>query len=168
MTKTVSPATGVDRSLDPDVDEHVDELWNDLRPIIAGERSAFAERCHHIGLSMLHLHLMTLLDTKDAMPMGRIAELIGVALPNATGLVSRMQERDLVERLRSETDRRVVLVRLTPAGRAILRKLELVRRRRLALALAQLTTAQRDALLHAIHTLRAAFETVGAKETTAV
>jgi DNA-binding MarR family transcriptional regulator len=109
---------------------------------------------------------MSLLEAKGPIPMGRIAELIGVALPNATGLVSRMQERDLVERLRSETDRRVVLVRLTPAGRAILRKLELVRRRRLALALAQLTTAQRDALLHAIHTLRAAFETVGAKETT--
>jgi DNA-binding MarR family transcriptional regulator len=159
VTKTVSPATGVDRTLDPDVDE----LWSDLRPIIAGERSAFAERCHHIGLSMLHLHLMTLLDTKGAMQMGRIAELMGVALPNATGLVSRMQERDLVERLRSETDRRVVLVRLTPAGRTILRKLELVRRRRLALALAQLTIPQRESLLQSIHALHAAFETVGAR-----
>jgi DNA-binding MarR family transcriptional regulator len=97
--------------------------------------------------------------------MSRIAELLGVALPNATGLVSRMQERGVVDRLRDQDDRRVVVVGLTPSGRETLRDLELVRRRRLALALAHLTTAQRDALLRAIHTLRAAFETVGSKET---
>lgn len=143
----------------------VDALWSALRPIIAGERYALTERCHQLGVSMLHLHLMSLLEAKGPMPMTRIADLLGVGLPNATGLVSRMQERELVDRLRDENDRRLVLVRLTPTGQSTLRDLELVRRRRLSLALAQLTTAQRGALLQSIHTLRAAFETAGAKET---
>ncbi|HEX5396749.1 MAG TPA: MarR family transcriptional regulator [Candidatus Limnocylindria bacterium] len=163
MPSTIS----TDTSTGDELSAHVDELWSQLRPIIAGERYALTERCHQLGLSMLHLHLMSLLEAKGPIPMSRIAELLGVALPNATGLVSRMQERDVVDRLRDENDRRVVLVRLTTAGRATLRDLEDVRRRRLALALAQLTTPQRNALLRSIHTLRAAFETAGAKETTA-
>ena len=161
VQRTVSAPTDAVSRLDRDVDE----LWSQLRPVIAGERFALTKRCHEIGLSMLHLHLLSLLEAKGPIPMSRIAELLGVALPNATALVSRMQERGVVDRLRDENDRRVVLVRLTPAGRATLRDLELVRRRRLARALAEMTTAQRAALLQSIDTLRAAFETAGAKET---
>jgi DNA-binding MarR family transcriptional regulator len=165
VTRTVSAATGNLDVADAALERDVDELWSQLRPVIAGERFALTERCHQLGLSMLHLHLMSLLEAKGPIPMSRIAELLGVGLPNATGLVSRMQERGVVDRLRDQDDRRVVVVGLTPSGRETLRDLELVRRRRLGLALAHLTTAQRHTLLRAIHTLRAAFETVGSKET---
>ncbi len=144
------------------LDSQVDALWSELHPIIAGERSAFAQRCHELSVSMPHLHVMALLDTGGPMTMGNIAEMLGAALPNVTGLVSRMQERGVVERLRDETDRRVVLVRLTPAGREKLRDLEVIRRRRLALALARMSSAHRARLLESIHHLRVAFEQASA------
>ena len=46
--------------------------------------------------------------------MSRLAELLDVSLSNATGIVDRMEERGLVERVRVPDDRRVVLVRIGP------------------------------------------------------
>lgn len=154
MSRTVSVAQEADAA---PIEQQVDALWADLHPIIAGERSAFAQRCHELALSMAHLHLLTLLDTHGAMSMGSVAKMLGAALPNVTGLVSRMQERGIVERVHEQEDRRVVLVRLTRTGKAQLRKLELIRRRRLALALGEMTPAQRVTLLQSIHDLRVAF-----------
>lgn len=165
MTRTISPAIHGE-TVDDRLDAQVDALWTELQPIIAGERSVFAQRCHELGLSMSHLHLMSLLDTRGAMTMGTIAETLGAALPNVTGLVSRMQQRGVVERLRDEGDRRVVLVRLTRAGMAQLRKLELIRRRRLTVALSDMTQEQREALLQSIHHLRLAVQRVDATKET--
>ena len=162
MTRTVSGSSGSPEPATRPIRSQADELWGALRPMIAGERLRLVQRAHELGLSMAHLHVMGLLDAKGALPMSRIAELLGVGLPNATGLVSRMQERGVVERHRDQTDRRVVLVRLTAAGRATLRGFEIARRTRLSHALAQLTADQRDQLMRAIHTLRAAFERIDA------
>lgn len=54
-----------------------------------------------------------------------IAERLQVRHHSAVELVDRLVARRLVERERGETDRRQVLVRLTPRGEAILRDLSL-------------------------------------------
>ncbi|MBX6341903.1 MAG: MarR family transcriptional regulator [Thermomicrobiaceae bacterium] len=65
------------------------------------------------------------------MPEGRaatiqdVADRLQVRHHSAVGLIDRLAERGLVERSRSEVDRRQVLVRLTPAGEEILRELSL-------------------------------------------
>jgi DNA-binding MarR family transcriptional regulator len=134
-----------------------DEVMDELVPLIAGERSAFAGRCHERSISMAHLHLMTLLDAHGPMPMGRVAEMLGTGLPTATGLVNRMEDRGLVERLRDADDRRIVLVQLSGGGRSELSALQATRRRRMAAALEKLTQQQRNDLLDAIRNLRRAF-----------
>jgi len=130
---------------------------DELVPLIAGERSAFAGRCHERSISMAHLHLMTLLDAHGPLAMGRVAEMLGTGLPTATGLVTRMEDRGLVERLRDADDRRVVLVQLSSGGRQELSVLQATRRRRMAAALEQLSPDQRVLLLDAIRNLRHAF-----------
>jgi DNA-binding MarR family transcriptional regulator len=144
----------------PQTDAMAEELMEQLGPLIAGERSLFAQRCHERSISMGHLHLITLLEEHGPMPMGRIAELLGSALPNVTGMADRMVERGLVERTRDATDRRVVMLSLTPQGVAQLRQLTELRRQRLGAALTQLTVEQRTTLLQSIKNLRAAFERV--------
>jgi len=91
------------------------------------------------------------------MPMGRVAEMLGTGLPTATGLVNRMEDRGLVERLRDADDRRVVLVQLSDGGRSELSALQATRRRRMAAALEKLSQQQRHDLLDAIRNLRRAF-----------
>jgi DNA-binding MarR family transcriptional regulator len=136
------------------------ELMDRLAPIISGERAAFARRCHERSISMTHLLLMTLLDTHGPLPMSRVAELLGCGLPTATGLVQRMEERRLVERLHDTVDRRVVTLRLTGEGAAEMRELNLTRRQRMASALGHLSEVERERLLASIHGLSAAFERV--------
>ena len=136
------------------------ELMEELGPIIAGERADFAHRCHERSISMTHLHLMTLLETHGPLPMSRVAELLGCGLPTATGIVSRMEERGLVERQHEAEDRRVVTLRLAAAGVAEMKQLQLGRRQRVATAVAHLSDEEREQLLASVRALRAAFNRV--------
>ena len=133
------------------------DLLEELGPIIAGERAAFAHRCHERSISMTHLLLMTLLETHGSLPMSRVAELLGCGLPAATGIVSRMEERGLVERQHESEDRRVVTLRLSDEGAAEVRELQLSRRERMATALTHLSEPEREQLLASVRSLRAAF-----------
>lgn len=149
-----------------EADSQLAALMRELRPIITSERCAFAQRCRDLSLSTAHVYLMTLLESHGPLAMSQLAELLQMALPNATGLVDRVHERGIVDRVRDTADRRVVLVRLTRFGTALLRKLELIRRRRLALALQFMTPGHRDQLIQSIHHLRVAYERAGATKET--
>lgn len=143
------------------------DLLDELAPIIAGERAAFARRCHTRSISMTHLLLMTLLETHGSLPMSRVAELLGCGLPAATGIVSRMEERGLVVRLHDSEDRRVVTIRLSAEGAAEIRQLQESRRERMATALTHLTDPERDQLLASVRSLRAAFNRANSQGDTA-
>jgi len=135
-----------------------DALMKELSSIISGERAAVAHGCHKRDISMPHLYVMTLLDKQGPIPMSHLADLLGSSLPTVTGLVSRMEERRLVQRTHDVTDRRVVLVALSAHGVTQLQQLSAIRRRRLSAALSQLDPAQQRHLLESITTLRAAFD----------
>jgi len=139
------------------------DLLDELAPIIAGERAAFAHRCHDRSISMTHLLLMTLLDTHGPLPMSRVAELLGCGLPTATGIVSRMQEHGLVDRQHDSDDRRVVTLRLSNEGAAEIRDLQISRRERMAAALTHLSDLEREQLLASVRALRAAFTRVNSQ-----
>ena len=57
-----------------------------------------------------------LLYQKEEVNMTEIAEYIHVPLNTATGLVGRLEKRELIERSRSEEDKRVVLIRFSNKG----------------------------------------------------
>ncbi len=80
------------------------------------------------GLSLIHVNVLAALDDVGPIPMGRLADVLDVSVASATGIVDRMEKRGLVERMRSEEDRRVVLVRATDAGLGVFD--EMARRRR--------------------------------------
>ena len=55
--------------------------------------------------------------------IGEVAEALLIRHHTATELVDRTQQLGLVERVRSTSDARRVLLRLTPQGRGVLRRL---------------------------------------------
>jgi DNA-binding MarR family transcriptional regulator len=79
------------------------------------------------GVSMAHLHVMWLLKRHGDLSMGRLAEMLDVSLSNASGLIDRMVERGLVERVRVPDDRRLVLVALSDHGRQMLAHADVLR-----------------------------------------
>ena len=137
-----------------------EEVMAELGPLVAGERAAFAARCHGRGISMAHVFLMSMIDKHGALPMTRVAEFLGSGLPTATGLVSRMEERGLVRRDHDTRDRRVVLVSLTDAGAGEVRELHEARQRRMSAAIAQLSASEQAGLLASIRSLRSALERI--------
>lgn len=132
----------------------------EIGPLVAGERAAFASRCHERSISMAHIFLMSMIDKQGPMPMTRVAELFGSGLPTATGIISRMAERGLVRRDHDVHDRRVVLVSLTEAGAAEVRELHEARHWRMNKAVTQLSEAEQARLLSSIRSLRSALERI--------
>jgi DNA-binding MarR family transcriptional regulator len=110
--------------------------------MIAGFRCAGTGRLVKAGVSMTHMHVMWLLQHHGDLPMSRMAELLDVSLSNATGIIDRMAERGLVERVRVPDDRRVVLVRIAPSGLQSLDEMEAVKQDRLQAILGRLDAAQ--------------------------
>lgn len=127
-----------------------------VHDMIAGFRCAGTGRLVRSGVSMTHLHVMWLLEHHGAMPMNRLAELLDVSFSNATGIVDRMAERGLVERVRVPDDRRLVLVRLTPKGIESLEETEALKQNRLRSILAHLDDEQVARLAASIDDLRGA------------
>jgi DNA-binding MarR family transcriptional regulator len=62
--------------------------------------------------------LMTLLRLHQT-SMNQLARTLGLSRANASGLVDRLVNKGLIARVRSETDRRVVLVQLTTEGQRV-------------------------------------------------
>jgi DNA-binding MarR family transcriptional regulator len=113
------------------------------------------------SISMIHLHVLLLLDTDGPLSMSRLAENVDVSLPSATGIVSRMEERGLLRRIHGEDDRRLVMVQLTDGGRAALEKADYFRRQHITRAVGTLSESQLTNLLRAVRDLRAGFERAG-------
>lgn len=61
---------------------------------------------------------------RDALPCGEIGGRLVARVPDVTRLIDRLVQADLVDRIRGEVDRRVVLARITTQGLALLRKLD--------------------------------------------
>jgi MarR family transcriptional regulator, 2-MHQ and catechol-resistance regulon repressor len=119
-------------------------------------RCAGSQRLVELGISMTHFHVLTLLRHHEAMPMGRLAEILDASMSNVTGIIDRMEERGLVERTRVPDDRRVVLVSLTATGIDLVDQAELVRSDILAAAMTRLDAGQLDRMESALSDLRAA------------
>ncbi len=72
----------------------------------------------HFGVTLPRFDLMAQLEkAPDGMTLGELSRRMMVSNGNVTGLVERLLESGLVERRPHATDRRAVVVALTPSGR---------------------------------------------------
>ena len=108
------------------------------------------------SLSLIHLHVLTVLEAEGPMPMSRLADTLDVSLASATGIVTRMEERGLVERRHDQDDRRVVIVAPTDAGAAVFKDMMAARREHLTGVLARLSDAELESFLVGLRAVRAA------------
>jgi MarR family 2-MHQ and catechol resistance regulon transcriptional repressor len=133
-----------------------EELLDEITAWGPRDRSRMLGAWHQSGLSLAHLHLVTMLEMQGPLPMGRVAELLDVSLASATGIVDRMEERDLVERRGCPSDRRVVEVHLAEGGRRIIASVKSRRRRHLQAIFDRMDDDDLQALLTGLRAMRAA------------
>ena len=119
-------------------------------------------RCSSMGrlvqghVSLSQMHVLWLLQHHGETSMSHLAELMDVSLSNATGLIDRMEEHGLIERVRVPDDRRVVLVRPASAGLRALSETETTRRERMRSVVGRLSDSERPIVLAALRSLRRA------------
>ena len=134
----------------PDRDPVIEGIIDAFEPVLAAQRRVIARVWQDRSISKLNLHLLMLLDAHGPQPMTRLAALANVALPNLTGIVGRMEELGLVVRESDSRDRRLVVVRQTPHGQALLQEIESVRREELRRILHTLSPDERVECLDAM------------------
>jgi 4'-phosphopantetheinyl transferase len=132
-------------------DELIEELVSTPREKMNAYRA-----WHRGALSLVHLNVLSVLEAEGPISMGRLAEALDVSVASATGIVSRMTTRGVVERRHDSVDRRVVLVHLTEAGANVNQSLEAHHRERLGELLKQLSAEEMAGFLLGLRAMHAA------------
>ena len=97
--------------------------------------------------------ILFFLSIKGPQKMSDIARQISVTMSGATGIVDRLVRAGLVRRENDPSDRRGILIELTPAGHQLIQEIKKLHEQRLEEVLESLAPDQR-------HELIAAFERI--------
>jgi DNA-binding MarR family transcriptional regulator len=117
------------------------------------------------ALNPAYFRLLALLSV-EACTLGELAERQMVSKPTMSNTISTLEERGWVLRKRGSRDRRMVLVSITPAGKAVLEGVQDQMVRRVAEILEPLTEEERSILLSGLHLLRQVFESASINQQT--
>ena len=139
------------------------ELLDELAAVQPAKFMRHLRKGSGAALSLVHLQVLFTLDTGGPLPMSHLAEAMDVSQASATGIVDRMELRGLVERLRDDSDRRVVRVALAAGGRQTLGVMASERREHLAQIIDQLTDRELDGFVAGLRGMRRGREAVHGK-----
>ncbi|HET9084613.1 MAG TPA: MarR family transcriptional regulator [Candidatus Limnocylindrales bacterium] len=108
------------------------------------------------SLSLVHLHVLTVLQVNGPLPMSKLADELDVSVASLTGIIDRMEARGLVERHREPDDRRVIVVHRTDAGDAVFGEMAAERRKHLEGLFDRMTDEELESFLVGLRALRRA------------
>ncbi len=111
-----------------------------------------------LDLTMAQVKVLFLLHHEGPLRTGHIAARLDVKLPTVTSTVDGLVKRGLVQREDDPHDRRIVIVRLTPEGSALMERLQQGRQARLVALLAQMQPHEVAALEEGLRALIRAAE----------
>jgi DNA-binding MarR family transcriptional regulator len=112
MASTVAPPRGKARAMEA--------LAQSFKGATAAMRRLRGRDTHRPGaLSHAQYQVLFELLRRGELPAGGLAAVADVSPASMTQMLDRLGDAGLVERVRSETDRRIVGARLTDAGRAV-------------------------------------------------
>jgi DNA-binding MarR family transcriptional regulator len=141
-------------------DAMVEAILDELTAWNPRERMGMFRKWLQGSLSIVHLHVLTILEAAGSMPMGKLADALDVSVASATGIVDRMEQRGLVERRHHPDDRRIVLVHPTEAGLRVFSDIDELRRQNLGAILARLTEEELQSTLIGLRAMSAARATI--------
>ena len=79
---------------------------------------------HDFGLTYEAIYLLQYLRRQSPAPMSTLAGEMAMPISTVTRLVDRLQQRDLVARVKDDRDKRIIRVLLRPAGQRIVKAVE--------------------------------------------
>ncbi|MFL5844672.1 MAG: MarR family winged helix-turn-helix transcriptional regulator [Solirubrobacteraceae bacterium] len=92
------------------------EAWQLMHRLFMSQRRRFLQIAAEEKLSPPQMGALLQLEPDRPVPMGDLADTLGCDSSNVTGIVDRLEARDLVERRPAEHDRRVKMLAVTAEG----------------------------------------------------
>jgi DNA-binding MarR family transcriptional regulator len=128
----------------------------DLRPVVLRLARGLRKETEQLGITARQATLLWLIRRNAGLSLAELAAEEDISPPALSGHVDRLEAAWLVERVRSDADRRRVGLRLTDEGSQLLRRVRARRTTWLAERMRSLTPAELEAIeaaLPALHRL---------------
>ncbi len=103
------------------------------------------------GLTTPQVMVLKAIRDSGEVTTGRISSAVSLSQATVTTILDRLEDRGLIERYRSDLDRRVVHSRLTSAGRTALRTMPPLLHERFRRSFASLSRTKQQSILSALH-----------------
>ena len=116
-------------------------------------RQLLWQRASDLDLTYAQSQVLFRLAEHPGSHMGEVAKAFGVTLPAVTHIVDRLEEKGLVTRGDHPADRRVYVLDLTRAGKALVEELEAIRLRGMERVLARMAADDRRRVLTGLEAL---------------
>lgn len=111
-----------------------------------------------LNLTFPQTLVLTLLESDGPMPISALAKATGSANSTTSGVVDRLERMQLLRRVRSEEDRRVIYVEVTDQYRALRQQSTAGALERFSQSVSSLSQTEIDEVIHAFELLRTALE----------
>ncbi len=92
------------------------EIIHSIRRIVQAGEHYSKELEKSIGVSTPQLACLYVLRQQGPLPLSQIAKQIMVNSSTVTGIIDRLEKKDLVTRIRDPRDRRMITIQLTRSG----------------------------------------------------
>jgi DNA-binding MarR family transcriptional regulator len=128
----------------------------DLRPVVLRLARGLRKETEQLGITARQATLLWLIRRNAGLSLAELAAEEDISPPALSGHVDRLEAAGLVERVRSDADRRRVGLRLTDEGSQLLRRVRARRTTWLAERMRSLTPDELEAIeaaLPALHRL---------------
>ena len=99
------------------------EAWSLLFRLFVAQRGRMPQVASEFALSPMQAHVLRLLEPGRPVPMRVLARGLRCDASNVTGIIDRLEERGLVRRAVSQTDRRVKMLVVTDKGVRVRRQM---------------------------------------------
>ena len=103
-------------------DDEISETVQSLRRIVKTLEDYSQQVSGEFGITGPQLWALKTISDHDVLPLGQLSKKMYLHPSTVTGVVDRLESKGYVARGRDATDRRIVTVSLTAAGRALVRK----------------------------------------------
>src|SRR3954471_14526883 len=133
--------------LDQDSKQAFDRIVETLIFLYTESRRLTKDEARKHDLTGPQLTAIKLLAGIGDLSLTELSESMQTKNNTVTGIIDRMEAAGLVKRVRSESDRRVVMIRLTPHGRALGRAIPIEPMQAFRRALEALSEREQKALL---------------------
>lgn len=110
------------------------------------------------GLTISELHTIAAMGLHEENPMSVVAGRLDVTLATLNVAIGKLEKKGFVERRRSETDRRQMLIKLTTKGRKAYRAHDAFHHKLIEEALEDLTPEEEEAFVKALTKVKSFFD----------